>query len=135
MKKISFIFCTLFAVLFFYSTPTLQAQEADEPYVVIAQMNLDENYFDQVVDLLSELQQNTLENEEGCVVFDVLLVEDDFTKIFIYESYENASAYQAHTNSAYYKRIVNKELKSLIKQETKTKVFPLNFESEMDEGE
>ncbi len=118
---------------FFLNTSSVVAQEAEDPYVVLSEINIDESNFDTVVDLLSELQQNTLDNEEGCVVFDVLLVEDNFTKIYIYESYESLSAFTAHTNSAYYKRIVNKDLKPYIKKETKTKVFPINSEVEMDE--
>ncbi len=133
MKNCYFIFCSLFLVTFFCNTSTIVAQEADELYVVLSEIDIDESNFDTVVDLLSELQQNTLNNEEGCVVFDVLLVEDNLTKIFIYESYENLSAFTAHTNSAYYKKIVNKDLKPHIKKETKTKVFPINSEVEMDE--
>lgn len=133
MKNYFFIFCSLFLMTFFYSTSTIVAQEANEPYVVLSEMDIDESNFDTVVDLLSELQQSTLDNEEGCVVFDVLLVEDNLTKIFIYESYENLSAFTAHTNSAYYKKIVNKDLKPHIKKETRTKVFPINSEVEMDE--
>ncbi len=133
MKNYFFIFCSLFLVTFFCSTSTIVAQEADELYVVLSEIDIDESNFDTVVDLLSELQQSTLNNEEGCVVFDVLLVEDNLTKIFIYESYENLSAFTAHTNSAYYKKIVNKDLKPHIKKETKTKVFPINSEVEMDE--
>lgn len=133
MKIYFFIFCSLFLVTFFCSTSTIVAQETNELYVVLSEIDIDESNFDTVVDLLSELQQSTLNNEEGCVVFDVLLVEDNLTKIFIYESYENLSAFTAHTNSAYYKKIVNKDLKPHIKKETKTKVFPINSEVEMDE--
>lgn len=133
MKNYFFIFCTLFLVSFFYNTSTIVAQETNDAYVVLSEINIDESNFDTVIDLLSELQQSTLDNEEGCVVFDVLLVEDNFTKIFIYESYENLSAFTSHTNSAYYKKIVNKDLKPYIKKETKTKVFPLNSEVELEE--
>lgn len=131
MKNYFLIFCSLF-LLFFHNTSTIIAQEIGDPYVVLSEIDIDESNFDVVVDLLSELQKNTLEKEEGCIVFDVLLVENDFTKIFIYESYDDLLAFSSHTNSAYYKRIVNKDLKAYIKQETKTKVFPINNEVEMN---
>lgn len=128
MKNYFFLISALILIFAFSSMEDVNAQDAPEPYVMMVEYTIDEANIDKVVDLLSELQLQTLENEEGCVVFDVLLGEEDASKIFIYESYESHEAYKKHTNSPYYKKIVPQKLKALIKEEKITKVFPLNFE-------
>ncbi len=133
MKNQFFLFCSLILFFAFSNIGTVKAQDANEPYVILVEYTINENDIDKVVDLLTEIQLETLENEEGCLVYDVLLAEDDPTKIFIYESYENEAAFKAHTNSAHFKQIVPTKLKPLIKQEKITKLFPLNYEADFSE--
>lgn len=135
MKKQVFIFCTLFLMLFSANTGIIKAQTSDEPYVILVEFVLDEAKVDEAIELLSDIQLQTLENEEGCLVYDVLLSEEDPTKVFLYESYESEEAYKVHSAAPYFKEIVLKKLKPLIKSQKITKVFPLNFEGEFGDAE
>lgn len=117
------------------STGILNAQNQAKPYVIIVEFTFDEAKANQAIDLLSEMQLKTLENEEGCLVYDVLVSEENPAKVFIYESYESEAAFKIHSNSSYFKEIVAKKLKPLIKQEKITKVSPLNFEGELSDEE
>ena len=111
------------------------AQMAEEPYVILVEYTFDEKDIDTAIELLSEMQTQTLENEEGCMVYDLLLSEDDPTTIFIYESYESEAAFKVHTNSKYYKVLVPTKIAPLIKKEKITKVIPLNQEEELVDEE
>lgn len=128
MKKQIIIFCVIALLSVFINITPAAAQIADEPYVILVEYTFDEKDIDTAIELLSEMQALTLENEEGCMVYDLLLSEDDPTTIFIYESYENEAAFKVHTNSKYFKEIVPKKVTPLIRKERITKVIPLNQE-------
>ena len=134
-KKLLLIAAIFITSVFpFYNTIAQEAPQ-ENPYVILVEYTVDETNLDTVIDLLSEMQRQTLENEDGCLVYDVLLGIDDSSKIFIYESYRNETAFRIHTNSRYFKEIVPTKLKKLIKQEKITRLSPLNFEGEMDDAE
>lgn len=135
MKKQVFLFCALFFMLFSVNTRMLKAQTSGEPYVILVELTLDEAKVDEAIEVLSDIQLQTLENEEGCLVYDVLLSEDDPTKVFIYESYESEDAYKIHSKAPYYNAIVVKKLSPLVKYSKLTKVFPLNFDGDMGDAE
>ncbi len=40
--------------------------------------------------------KRTLETEEGCVQFDVLIPQNDANKVFLFECYRDAAAFEAH---------------------------------------
>lgn len=127
-------FTALLLLVGIAGTPSLKAQKADDvPYVIIVEFTFSEKTVDQAIEYLIEMQTQTLDNEEGCVAYDVLLSEDDATKIFLYESYENDAAYKKHTASPYFKSIVNQKLKPLIKAQKVSKVVPLGKEGIGDE--
>lgn len=127
-KQIFFLFAIVLATLL--NVQDADAQNAENPYVIIVEFTIDEQNVDEAIELLAEMQTQTLENEEGCMVYDVLLSEEDATKIFIYESYQSEDAYKVHANSNYFKEIVTKKLTPLIKHSKITKVIPIN----QDEG-
>lgn len=135
MKKQVFLYCALFLMFFSANTRIIKAQNSGEPYVILVEFVLDEAKVDEAIELLSDIQLQTLENEEGCLIYDVLLSEEDPTKVFIYESYENEDAFKVHTKAPYYQEIVVKKLTPLIKSQKITKVFPLNFDAEMGDAE
>ncbi|MPM25642.1 hypothetical protein SDC9_72139 [bioreactor metagenome] len=135
MNKRIFLFCALFLIFLSANTRILKAQTPGEPYVILVEFTLDGAKVDEAIELLSDIQLQTLENEEGCLVYDVLLSEEDPAKVFIYESYESEDAYKVHSNAPYFKEIVLKKLKPLIKSQKITKVFPLNFEGESGDTE
>ncbi|HHV86111.1 MAG TPA: antibiotic biosynthesis monooxygenase [Petrimonas sp.] len=135
MNKRIFLFCALFLIFLSANTRILKAQTSGEPYVILVEFALDGARVDEAIELLSDIQLQTLENEEGCLVYDVLLSEEDPAKVFIYESYESEDAYKVHSNAPYFKEIVLKKLKPLIKSQKITRVFPLNFEGESGDTE
>lgn len=131
MKKQMILFCLTLFLGCFTGSSWIQAQNNDDPYVILVEFTVDEKNRNQVISLLSEMQEQTLENEEGCLIYDVLLSEDDPTKIFIYENYESESAYDIHSNSSYFKAIVSDKLNPLIKESRITKVIPIHQEDEL----
>lgn len=130
MKKRLFVLAALSLVLFSVFPRPSQARDAGDPYVILVEFLLNEATLDEAIDLLLEIQTQTLENEDGCLVYDVLLSEENPAQVFLYESYESGDAYKVHTNAPYYKEIVLKKLKPLIKSQKIIKVYPLNFEGE-----
>lgn len=40
--------------------------------------------------------KRTLETEEGCVQFDVLIPQNDDNKVFLFECYRDAAAFETH---------------------------------------
>lgn len=107
------------------------AQVVDEPYVILVEYTFDEKDIDTALELLSEMQMKTLENEEGCLVYDLLLSEEDPNTVFIYESYESEAAFKVHANSKYFKAIVTTKVTPLIKKQKITKLIPLNRDGEL----
>ncbi|NLX80545.1 MAG: antibiotic biosynthesis monooxygenase [Proteiniphilum sp.] len=128
MGKNSFILTALLFVFLFGFAEVAMSQVEGEPYVKISVLKIDEAKIDGAIDLLSELQLSTLESEDGCIAYDVLLSDDDSTQAFIYESYESEDAYNKHLKSKHYIEIYTKKLKPMLKEVTTTKVFLLNFE-------
>lgn len=135
MKKQIFLFCAFFVMLFSANSHYMKAQNTSEPYVILVEFTFADENLEEAIELLSDMQMQTLENEEGCLVYDVLLSEEDPAIIFIYESYESEDAYTVHCNTPYFKEIVQKKLQPLIKTQKITKVFPLNFDGNLDDAE
>lgn len=106
----------------------VQAKTSEEPFAVMTAIKLNDETVDDAIELLSELQLSTIEHEDGCMIFDVLLGEDDPTDVFVYESYVNEAAYDKHLKSKHHTDIFNKKLKPLIKELKTTKVFLLNYD-------
>lgn len=130
-KKQTLLLC--FAAIFFmFFAEKVEAQ--NDPYTQISEYVFKESIIDNAIDLLSDLQQKTLENEPGCIIFDVLIGEDDASTIFIYESYESQNAFNSHIKKKYYLDTVAK-LKPLTKQSKTSKVFQLNLEGEMSDAD
>lgn len=128
MKKQIVLFCMILAVGMMVNISSALAQEAEDPYVIIVEFTFDVKDVDKAIELLLEMQTVTLENEEGCFVYEVLLSEDDPSKIFLYESYESEAAFKTHQKSTYHKTIITDQLSPLLKESRVTKVVPLHQE-------
>lgn len=131
MRKQAVLFCMVMSLALMGYITQGKAQNAEGPYVLIMEFSFDEQNVDSAIDLLLEVQALTLEQEEGCLIYDVLLSEDDPNTVFLYESYDSAAAYKVHENSAYYKSIVVKKLTPLIKKTKKVKGIPLNLQGDL----
>ncbi len=96
--------------------------------VLFVEFSFDENDLDTAIELMAQMQSQVLENEEGCLAYDLLMSEEEPNKIFVYESYENQDAVKKHNNSPYFKEIVGGKLKKLIKNQTVKTLYLINAE-------
>lgn len=99
-----------------------------EGVVLFVEFSFDENDLDTAIELMTQMQSQVLENEEGCLAYDLLMSEEEPNKIFVYESYENQDAVKKHNNSPYFKEIVGGKLKKLIKNQTVKTLYLINTE-------
>ena len=97
-----------------------------KPIVLFVEFEFDTKDMDLAVELLTEMQNQTIENEEGCIAYDILLNVEEPNTIYLYECYENKAALDIHNNAPYFKEIVNGELSSLIKARKILKLNPIN---------
>ena len=98
----------------------------NKPIVLFVEFEFDTKDMDLAVELLTEMQNQTIENEEGCIAYDILLNVEEPNTIYLYECYENKAALDIHNNAPYYKEIVNGDLSSLIKARKILKLNPIN---------
>ena len=88
----------------------------EEPIALFLEFQFEAEDMDLAIELLTEMQNQTIENEEGCIAYDILLNDEEPNTIYLYECYENKVALEVHNNAAYYKSIVNKQLFPHIKE-------------------
>ena len=89
--------------------------ENEKPIVLFVEFQFDANEMNLAVELLTEMQNQTIDNEEGCIAYDILLNSEEPNTIYLYECYENKAALDAHNNATYFKKIVGEKLPPLIK--------------------
>lgn len=126
------VFLATAALLLTYANGV--SAQNDEPaaspdgVVLFVEFSFDENDLDTAIELMTQMQSQVLENEEGCLAYDLLMSEEEPNKIFVYESYENQDAVKKHNNSPYFKEIVGGKLKKLIKNQTVKMLYLINTE-------
>lgn len=98
----------------------------EDPIALFLEFQFEAEDMDFAIELLTEVQNQTIENEEGCIAYDILLNEEEPNTIYLYECYENKAALDVHNNAAYYKNIVDKQLSPLIKDRRVLKLKPIN---------
>lgn len=131
-QRILSIVLIAFICLLMNAVPS-QAQTTGEPkqgVVLFVEFTFDEKDMDTALELLNELQMQVLENEEGCIAYDLLLSNDNPTKVYLYESYEDAEALKKHNNTPYFKDIVTVKLPKYIKESKIINLYPLNSDDE-----
>ena len=114
--------------LFSNSLSAQQKATADneKPRVLFVEFQFDVKDMGLAIELLTEMQNQTIENEEGCVAYDILLNDKEPNTIYLYECYENQAALDAHNNASYFKKIVVGKLNSLIKAQKILNLNPIN---------
>ena len=98
----------------------------EDPIALFLEFQFEAEDMDFAIELLTEMQNQTIENEEGCIAYDILLNDEEPNTIYLYECYENKAALDVHNNAAYYKNIVDKQLSPLIKDRRVLKLKPIN---------
>ena len=128
MKQRLFLLITLATVCLLSNNSKIFAQEnkSERPIVIMSEITFDAKDVETAIEILTNLQMDTLEKEEGCVAFDLLQNEANPNIIYIYEDFENEAAYKKHTSSSYYKEYLTNKLKPLIKSQKVTTLYPIN---------
>ncbi len=120
----------VFSISLFFSHSLLANQQAvsneEKPVVLFVEFAFDAKDITRAVEMLTELQNQTYENEEGCISYDLLLNAENPNTVFIYECYENDAAVKLHNNAPYFKTIVSEKLKPLIKSQKILTLSPIN---------
>jgi quinol monooxygenase YgiN len=76
-----------------------------ESVVVVARWQTAEGYLDDVLALVAELRQRSLE-EPGCVGYEVLQSADEPVTVFLLERYRDGAALEEHRNTDHYRTLV-----------------------------
>ncbi len=96
----------------------------EKPIALFIEFQFETKDMNLAVELLTEMQNQTIEHEEGCIAYDILKNNEEPNTIYIYECYENKAALDAHNKASYFKEIVDKKLSTLIKEQ---KILKLNL--------
>lgn len=73
-------------------------------YVVIAEFEVKPSRFGDFLALARAFAQSCLDNEPGCLQFDVVQLETTASGVLFYEAYEDTAAFAAHCQSAHLAR-------------------------------
>lgn len=98
----------------------------NKPIVLFVEFEFETKDMNLAVELLTDMQNQTIENEEGCIAYDMLLNVEEPNTIYLYECYENKVALDAHNNASYFKEIVGEKLSPIIKTKKILKLNPIN---------
>jgi autoinducer 2-degrading protein len=78
----------------------------NEDYVVVAEFRAKPECLEALGALLAEHARRCLQEEPGCVIFEVCHHADDPALFLLYEVYSDASAYERHRETARYRRLI-----------------------------
>ena len=129
MNRTLLLILVLIASLVFSHSLFSQGQVIEnngKPIVLFVEFQFDAKDMDLAIELLTEMQNQTYENEEGCITYDLLQSEENPNTIYIYECYENSAAVKLHNSATYFKSIVEKKLVPLIKSQKILTLSPIN---------
>ena len=65
-------------------------------YVIVAPIQIKAGFKDQFVEAVVEDARSSVAHEPGCLRFDVIQDANDANRIWLYEVYKDAAAFQAH---------------------------------------
>ena len=65
-------------------------------YVIVAPIQIKPGYKDQFIEAVVEDARSSVNNEPGCLRFDVIQDANDPNRIWLYEVYQNEAAFQTH---------------------------------------
>lgn len=103
-----------------------KAINSEKPVALFIEFQFEDRNVSLAVELLTEMQNQTIEHEEGCIAYDVLIRDEEPNTIYLYECYENKAALDIHNKASYFKEIVDKKLSTLIKEQKILKLTPIN---------
>ena len=71
-------------------------------YVVIAPIQIKRGFKEQYIKNLVENARSAVNDEPGCLRFDVIQDANDENRVWLYEVYEDEEAFQAHTQAPHF---------------------------------
>jgi quinol monooxygenase YgiN len=66
---------------------------------LVVEFDLKPEHRDAFEDIIRNHARRTKEAEEGCMAFEVLIPRDEDNRIYLYECYRDAAAFEVHTQS------------------------------------
>jgi (4S)-4-hydroxy-5-phosphonooxypentane-2,3-dione isomerase len=66
-------------------------------FVLLVDFEVNDGMGDALLPLVSENARKSVENEPGCLQFDVVRAQDNPNRFMLYEVYADETAFQAHT--------------------------------------
>jgi autoinducer 2-degrading protein len=79
-------------------------------YVLVVNVEIKAGEVDRFMAMALENAKAARETEPGCKQFDVLVDPNDKTKVMFYEVYADEAAFQAHQQTAHFKKYFDKAL-------------------------
>jgi len=71
-------------------------------FIVSVTFDIEATHAAEFVDAVLKQAQNSLQLESECHVFDVCMCDDEPTRIFLYEKYSDAAAFDTHLQSEHF---------------------------------
>lgn len=82
-------------------------------FVLVVQVRIKPDAIEKFMPLLLENAKATRETEPGCRQFDIAVDPQDRAKVLFYEVYDNETAFQAHQQTAHFKKYIDNALQYL----------------------
>ena len=70
-------------------------------YVIISPIQIKDGYKEQYIKAIIDDARGSVDEDPGCLRFDVIQDASDANRIWLYEVYKDAAAVEAHTQSAH----------------------------------
>ncbi len=71
-------------------------------YIIIAPIQIREGHKEQFMQAIIEDAKGSVNDEPGCLRFDVIQDAGDENRIWLYEVYQDEAAFQAHTQAPHF---------------------------------
>ncbi len=71
-------------------------------YIIVEPIQIKEGFKEQFTKGMTENARSAVNDEQGCLRFDVVQDANDDHRIWIYEVYEDEAAFQVHTQSPHF---------------------------------
>ena len=82
-------------------------------FVLIVQLQIKPDAVQKFMPLALENAKASREQEPGCLQFDVLVDPEHATRVMFYEVYENEAAFEAHQQTAHFRKYFDTALQYL----------------------
>ncbi len=73
-------------------------------YVIIAPIQIKHDFKEQFIEAMILDAKGSVENEPGCLRFDIIQDADHSDRIWLYEVYKDEAAFKAHTQTPHIKK-------------------------------